>query len=94
MNSECTRLTVSLPHDPARPCRPTSGFGLVMMMMVIGDTCGWRGIYEIHICRSTHYYTPRPLLPLQNQKNVEIRIEEINIARIKNPVSCLIAGLS
>ena len=65
-----------------------------MMMMVIDDTCGCGGVYEIHICRSRHYYTPRPLLTLQNQKNMEIRMEEINIARIKNPVSCLIAGLS
>ena len=29
-----------------------------------------------------------------NQKNVEIRMEEINIGRVKSPVSCLIAGLS
>ena len=27
--------TVSLPHYPARPCRPQGGFGLVMMMMMI-----------------------------------------------------------
>ena len=27
----CPRLTVSLPHDPARPCRPKGSFGLVMM---------------------------------------------------------------
>ena len=25
-------LTVSLPHYPARPCRPQGGFGLVIMM--------------------------------------------------------------
>ena len=28
--------TVSLPHYPARPCRPQGGFGLVMMMMRVG----------------------------------------------------------
>ena len=27
--------TVSLPHYPARPCRPQGGFGLVMMMMMM-----------------------------------------------------------
>ena len=27
--------TVSLPHYPARPCRPQGGFGLVMMMMAM-----------------------------------------------------------
>ena len=32
---KCTRLTVSLPHDSARPCRPKGGFGLVIMMMMI-----------------------------------------------------------
>ena len=26
---KCTRLIVSLPHDPARSCRPLGGFGLV-----------------------------------------------------------------
>ena len=32
---KCPRLTVSLPHDPARPCRPEGGFGLVMIMMTM-----------------------------------------------------------
>ena len=27
--------TVSLPHYPARPCRPQGGFGLVMMMVMM-----------------------------------------------------------
>ena len=61
---------------------------MMMVMMVIGDSCGCGGVYEIHII------TPPLLLSLQNKKNVEMRMGEINIARIKNPVSCLIAGLS
>ena len=28
-------LSVSWPHDPARPCRPKAGFGLVIMMMAV-----------------------------------------------------------
>ena len=27
--------TVSLPHYPARPCRPQGGFGLVLMMRML-----------------------------------------------------------
>ena len=44
-------LSVSWPHDPARPCRPKGGFGLVMMIVMIkmASFPTQRGI----ICRSS-----------------------------------------
>ena len=64
-----------------------------MIIMVIGDTGGCGGAMKYTFVAADILH-PRPLLTLQNQNNAEIRMEEINIGRVKSPVSCLIAGLS
>ena len=41
--SKCTRLTVYLSNDPARPCRPKGGFGLV-----------WKKSWSLVLPKGTH----------------------------------------